>query len=176
LSNFRNHQLKMQKSNRHSLLFELRFSPLLAVILIPALLSNSWSSALAKPTRAIEAPETTPGVILLSTFYSFPQDAWTQVNWETALEINIQGFNLYRRLNPDEAWVQVNEQLIVAANPGGFETAKYTWLDTGVQPGLFYEYLLEGVDSSGRTHQYGPSGTSPARLVFKLLFLPVVQH
>ncbi len=166
----------MYKMNRPALLFEPRFSLLLAVIMITALLFSSWSSALAKPTSPAETPESTTGVILISTFYSFPQDAWMQVNWETALEMNIQGFNLYRRLNPDGAWVQVNEQLIEAANLGGFETAKYAWLDTDVQPGLFYEYLLEGVDCSGKAHRYGPSGTSPARLVYKQLFLPVVQH
>ena len=99
-----------------------------------------------------------------------------QVNWETALEVNVQGFNLYRRLNPDDAWIQVNDQLIQAANLGGFGSASYTWLDTGVQAGLLYEYLLEEVDFSGKTHQYGPSGTSPTRLVYRQLFLPVVQH
>ncbi len=159
----------MQKHHRPSLLS----NPIilfLAVILVAPLILSSWSTALA------ETPESLPGTLLLSSFYSFPQDAWMQVNWETALEVNVQGFNLYRRPNPDEDWMQVNDQLIQAANLGGFDNANYTWLDTGVEPGAFYEYMLEEVDSSGKTHQYGPSGTTPARLVFKQLFLPVVQH
>jgi len=160
----------MQKRRRPSLLFEPAISPLLAFILASALFLSSWSAALA------ETPENLPGSILLSAFYSFPQDAWLQVTWETALEVNVQGFNLYRRPNPDEAWVQVNDQLIQAANLGGFGNVNYTWLDTGAQPGAFYEYMLEEVDSSGRMHQYGPSGSTPARLVYQQLFLPLVQR
>jgi hypothetical protein len=166
----------MQNNTHPSFSFELRFLPFLAIILVAALLLSTWSSALSKSTSLPGASETSPGIVLFSAFYSFPQDAWMQVNWETALEMDIQGYNLYRRLNPEDAWIQINPQLIVAANLGGFGTTKYTWLDTAVQPGLFYEYLVEGVDSSGRTHPYGPSGTSPSRLVISQLFLPVVQH
>jgi hypothetical protein len=166
----------MRKYTRSPFHFGLRISPSLAVIFVTALLVSSWSAAYAGPTGPAGAPENTPGLILFSAFYSFPQDIWMQVNWETVLEVNIQGFNLYRRLNPEEAWVQVNDQLILAANLGGFGTSSYTWLDTGVQVGAFYEYLLEEVDFSGKTVQYGPSSTTSARLVYKQLFLPVVQH
>jgi hypothetical protein len=166
----------MQKYRRLSLLLDPRFIPLRVILILATLLSSSWSAVGAEPTSLAEATGSTPGTLLLSAFYSSPQDIWMQVDWETALEINIQGFNLYRRLDPQDAWVQVNEQLIQAANLGGFGTANYAWLDTGAQAGTFYEYLLEEVDLSGKIHQYGPSGTSPARLVYQHLFLPVVQH
>ena len=84
-----------------------------------ALLANSWSAALAGSTSQTETPENPPGSILLSSFYSFPQGSWMQVDWETALEVNVQGFNLYRRTSADEAWGQIYDQLIPAANPVG---------------------------------------------------------
>jgi hypothetical protein len=166
----------MKIIERKFLQIEARSSPLVAVMMVTVLLFSCWSTALAKPTNPAEAPESIPGTILLSAFYAFPQDAWMQINWETALEMNIQGFNLYRRANPEEDWDKVNDQLIVAVNLGGFGTENYTWLDSAVQPGIFYEYLLEVVDSSGKAHWYGPSGDSPVRLVYTQLFLPVIQH
>ncbi len=152
------------------------FYPLLAAIFLAAQLAGSWIPARAEQAIAAQRGQISDSRFLLSAFYSFPQDVWTQVAWETALEIDIQGFNLYRRASTDEEWVKVNDQLIAAANSGGFIPTTYTWLDTSAQQGVFYQYLLETVDLEGNTHPYGPSGSSPARQEYRLLFLPSIQH
>ena len=41
------------------------------------------------------------------------------VTWETALEIDTVGFNLWRSTNVGSGYVQVNDTLIPAASPGG---------------------------------------------------------
>ena len=72
------------------------------------------------------------------------------VEWRTAGEMNTTGYNLYRRESSSGREVRVNPDLIPAAGDvisGG----NYSILDTGLQSGRIYSYVLEEVDSDGST-------------------------
>ena len=64
--------------------------------------------------------------------------------------MNTTGYNLYRRDSSSGREVRVNPDVIPAAGDvisGG----NYSILDTGLQSGRIYDYVLEEVDSDGST-------------------------
>jgi hypothetical protein len=77
------------------------------------------------------------------------------LTWETGVEIDSGGFNLYRAASPYGPLVQVNEQVIdLQPLLGG--RASYTVLDKP-GPGTTY-YWLEKVESDGARSLHGPVG------------------
>lgn len=81
------------------------------------------------------------------------------VTWETALEIDTVGFNLWRSTNVGSGYVQVNDTLIPAASPGGVWGGAYAFTDAGVTPGTTYYYKLEELEVGGARNWYGPTST-----------------
>ncbi|MCF6148545.1 MAG: PEF-CTERM sorting domain-containing protein [Candidatus Kuenenia sp.] len=73
--------------------------------------------------------------------------------WETAVEIDNAGFNLYRSDAPGTRYNKINETLIEAAG-GSFSGASYRYTDTPGE-GTFF-YLLEDVDYNGVSTLHGP--------------------
>ena len=76
---------------------------------------------------------------------------WLQ--WETANEAGLLGFNVWRAEAGGE-WVQLNEELIFAQYGGAEWGAIYVYRDEEVVPGLTYAYLLEVVRRDGSTEQH----------------------
>lgn len=81
------------------------------------------------------------------------------VHWETAVELDVVGFNLLRRVD-GSPWVAVNEQFVFAEYAGSQQGAPYAYLDKEVTPGTTYEYMLEMVKRDGRVEWYGPVSTT----------------
>jgi hypothetical protein len=81
------------------------------------------------------------------------------LTWQTLLEIDILGFDLYRCPQPislpDESCTQLNPDMIPASVPGKLIGASYTYLDSGLLPGQFAYYWLEVVNRDGQ-QLYGP--------------------
>jgi hypothetical protein len=78
------------------------------------------------------------------------------LNWQTASELDILGFNLYRATAPDGARVKINATLITSRVPPGSQFgASYSYKDTVLLDGTLY-YWLESVDIHGGTHLTGP--------------------
>ncbi len=106
--------------------------------------------------------------IELITFYCVPKhDGNVVLNWTVNTTDNsaITGFNLYRKpvsearkgVKGDE-WTSVNAALITGENP-------YAYINTGVEPGVTYEYKLEAiVDGRAETlgTTTGAAGGQPA--------------
>jgi hypothetical protein len=87
------------------------------------------------------------------------------LNWETAIEIDNAGFNVYRSpvdslTNPNAAVVQVNESLLPAQGSLG-QGASYSLTDKVVVGGVWY-YFLEDVDFNGVATQHGPIAVETA--------------
>jgi hypothetical protein len=76
------------------------------------------------------------------------------ITWETMLETNTVGFNLYRTLDPNAELVLLHYE--ASQVPGENAGAKYQFVDATVQPGTIYYYWLEEVLVDGTTVQYGP--------------------
>lgn len=75
----------------------------------------------------------------------FSSEASIEIQWETESEFDTAGFNIYRSNLPDGEFVQINPQLIPSqADPAS--GASYTFVDTAVESGQTYYYMLEDVE------------------------------
>jgi hypothetical protein len=87
------------------------------------------------------------------------------VEWTTASELDTVGFNLLRGETSIGPFEQVNSELIPTA--GDLLTgSSYTYEDRNALAGITYFYMLEEVESTGSTNQYGPTiveAKSPAK-------------
>lgn len=89
--------------------------------------------------------------------------------WETFLEIDITGFNLYRATTEDGPYTQINDALI-AAKGDLVSGASYSYTNGALINGVTYYYELEYVNSQDVGTLYGP-------ISFKLthqIYLPLV--
>ncbi len=81
-------------------------------------------------------------------FDAVVEDGAVVLSWETAAEIDNEGFNLLRGIAPRGEFEAVNDRLIPAAGGPAFG-AVYEYVDTAVEVGTTYYYLLENVATSG---------------------------
>ena len=91
------------------------------------------------------------------------------IEWETAMEMDHLGFNLYRMTTQEGLWTPLNPELIPAQVIGSPMGAVYTFADTDVEPGETYLYRLEDVDVNGKVTSHGPItviGTPPTAVSF----------
>jgi hypothetical protein len=101
-----------------------------------------------------------PTAVTLASFTAAPQEGDILIAWETAIEIDTVGFNLYRAQSPDGPYVELNDTLIPSQAPGSVFGATYTWLDEDVQEGVTYYYKLEDVEVGGKRTMHGPINAS----------------
>ncbi|MBN1811893.1 MAG: hypothetical protein JXA14_08670, partial [Anaerolineae bacterium] len=109
-----------------------------------------------------------PTAVALSSFTAEWDDDEVQVAWETALEIDTVGFNLWRSTAPG-GYERVNAALIPAASPGGVWGGSYAYADADVTPGATYDYKLEELEVGGARNWYGPvstGGSGPNAVIF----------
>ncbi|MEI2827896.1 MAG: hypothetical protein V9F04_16980 [Dermatophilaceae bacterium] len=97
-----------------------------------------------------------PTLIELVSFTATADGDTVTLAWETAVEIDTAGFNLYRAASLDGARTLVNPLLIAATGSGG--GAQYTAFD---QPGVgVWYYWLEDVDTHAVQTLHGPVTTT----------------
>jgi hypothetical protein len=111
--------------------------------------------------------------IVLKSFTATPQpDRSIRVNWETASEVNISAFRLYRTENVSQVGQPVTT---VQAKGDPVTGAVYEYGDpaSGLTPGKEYFYRLEALSTSGGSIWYGPVS---ARTVLFGVFLPIIHR
>jgi subtilisin family serine protease len=91
-----------------------------------------------------------------------------QLDWQTAQEINLLGFNLFRAEALDGPRVQITPEIIPAINPGQLRGNDYNYADTTAEVGKTYYYWVEWVGKRG-SELYGPVTAS---LAHYLVWLP----
>lgn len=97
-----------------------------------------------------------PLAVTINSFTATAQNDAVLAEWETASEIDNQGFNLYRGPAADGPWTRLNDWLIPSQAPGSSIGYSYQFLDSDVTPGVTYFYLLESIDLAGLPEQHGP--------------------
>jgi uncharacterized repeat protein (TIGR01451 family) len=97
-----------------------------------------------------------PTAVWLAAFRAEPREDAVLVSWETTMEIDNAGFNLYRAPASTGPYTRLNPTRIPPKNPGATLGAAYTWLDEDVEPGVVYYYKLEDLDFSGVSTFHGP--------------------
>lgn len=95
-----------------------------------------------------------PGSPTAATLTNFnaklaPKKNVVQVKWETGNELNVVGFNLYRRGGKAKKWMLQTAEMIPAKNVGQVRGAKYSVIDKKIKAGKIYRYKLELVLSDG---------------------------
>ncbi len=103
----------------------------------------------------------TPTAVDLIRFEAAPQGTAILITWETAMELDNLGFNLYRSENAAGPWTRVNAELIPAQHPGAVFGAVYEVLDAEVTAGVITYYRLEDVDIFGVSTFHGPISATP---------------
>ncbi len=95
--------------------------------------------------------------VTLAEFSAVQQGDAVLVTWETAMELDNRGFNLYRGTSPDGWDRRLNEYLIPSQGQGSPVGFTYTWQDRAdLTPDTTYYYWLEDVDIHGATTLHGP--------------------
>jgi hypothetical protein len=106
------------------------FAALSAVLLLAALGAGSWAWKAASAASIV-------------------------VEWTTASELDLAGFNLYRSSSPEGPYERINPSMI----PGSTDSltgGDYSYTDRGLQPGRMYYYQLEDVETGGAATRTEP--------------------
>jgi hypothetical protein len=112
-----------------------------------------------------------PTSVLLISFTARWEGEAVQLEWETAFEINLVGFDLLRSTSASGDRTQINDEMIYGLAPDGFG-ASYDYLDQAVTPGGTYYYWLVAEDSSGLRVALGPVSVGGEHR----LYLPAVMR
>ena len=97
-----------------------------------------------------------PTSVTVADFNANPNDVKIQIKWQTSLEIDLVGFNLYRSTSFLGEKQRLNQEIIRAASPGDIVGASYVFVDEQIIPGVVYYYWLEPVDIYGKLKLLGP--------------------
>ncbi|MEZ4767997.1 MAG: Ig-like domain-containing protein [Caldilineales bacterium] len=98
-----------------------------------------------------------PTAVTLADFSAVQQGALVRLTWETSMELDNQGFNLYRGTSATGPDRQLNDVLIPSQSPGSSTGFVYIWDDgADLTPGTTYFYWVEDVDLSGTATRHGP--------------------
>jgi hypothetical protein len=111
-----------------------------------------------------------PTAVALSSFSALPLSGSIQVAWQTLIEIDLLGFNLYRSNTLQGEKVRLNLELIPSQALGGLSGASYAFVDASVQPGESYYYWLEVEEIAGAWFLDIPELATADHMIF----LPVV--
>lgn len=90
----------------------------------------------------------TPTAVVLTDFSAIAheQNARITLKWATGSELNLIGFNIWRRTRGKE-WVKLNDELIPARNVGAPTGAGYRYQDKRLDAGR-YKYKIEIVNAT----------------------------
>ena len=101
--------------------------------------------------------DTMPTAVDLVYFTATGNKRAITLDWETAIEVDNLGFNLYRATTKTGTKTKLNKDLITSqVPPGSTYGAVYTYTDTSVKVNRTYFYWLEDVDIYGTTTLHGP--------------------
>ncbi len=124
------------------------------------------------PTVAIGLEESNPTAVTVADFQAVQSTGAVTLTWQTANEIDLIGFHLYRSASEDGEKGKLNTALIPAEHPGQLVGADYEYIDP-VEPGHNWYYWLEVVTTRG-SEWLGPLISLP-QLPYRVL-LPVVRR
>jgi hypothetical protein len=94
------------------------------------------------------------------------------VIWQTLIEFDNLGFNIYRAESPEGLAIKVNDLLIPSQTFGSLFGAAYTYLDSSAVYGESYFYWLESVSLDGSRNRYGPIQALAADYA---IYLPLIR-
>ncbi|MBU0492022.1 MAG: hypothetical protein KKA73_03100 [Chloroflexi bacterium] len=112
--------------------------------------------------------------VTLHSFTAAVQGQAIVLTWETALEVDVLGFHVYRAEAPAAEPTRLTPALLPAHQTGGTGGSAYTYVDETAAPDITYTYWLEVVDLSGGATRYGPVSAMLPPAAPHHLYLPLV--
>ncbi|MBU0492024.1 MAG: hypothetical protein KKA73_03090 [Chloroflexi bacterium] len=109
--------------------------------------------------------------VTLHSFAAVAQDGAIILTWETALEVDVLGFHVYRADTPNAEPARLIATLLPATGE-----PRYTYVDQTAAPGVAYTYWLEVVDMGGGATRYGPVSAALPPAAWHLIYLPLVSR
>lgn len=94
-------------------------------------------------------PAAPTSATLVATKAKLHKKGGVVVKWETGMELNVIGFNVYRSAKRDGAYKLVKPEIIAAKSPGEAIGNKYNLRDKHAKSGKTYFYKIEVVKASG---------------------------
>jgi hypothetical protein len=91
----------------------------------------------------------TPTAVTVAEFAAVPAPVDILVSWETLVEIDVLGFNIYRSESLEGGMTQLNQELIPSRALGTRHGGVYEYLDSSSTPGVTYYYWLEIIKIDG---------------------------
>jgi hypothetical protein len=113
-----------------------------------------------------------PTAVVLADFTATPGLGQIRLAWQTLMEIDTLGFNVYRSTSPDSELrgQKLNQAMIPAAALGSVLGQSYEFTDDQIQPNVQYYYWLEVINLD-YPQLFGPQPASQ----FVGLFLPMIR-
>jgi hypothetical protein len=99
-----------------------------------------------------------------------------ELAWETASEIGLLGFHLYRAEAVDGPRTRLTENLLPGQAPGSPLGAVYEFVDGVVAPGVLYWYWLADVDVRGAATLHGPASAGVLVGERYWVYLPLIRR
>jgi hypothetical protein len=119
-----------------------------------------------------------PTKVVTNSFEAAVLNGEVVLTWETEIEQNIQGFDIYR--HEGGPFIRVNQDLIPSQASDESTGASYSFVDGNVVAGTEYTYWIESVDRYGFREnqgnlvievQYLEPGPTPSESIFLPLIL-----
>jgi hypothetical protein len=123
-----------------------------------------------------EEPGGSPTTVTLASFTATAVDDGVLLEWQTASEVDLLGFHLYRAETADGPQTRLNADLIPGQAPGSPVGGIYEFVDEAVAPGVTYYYWLEGVDIHGRATRHGPVSAQASPGSQYRIYLPLMSR
>ncbi|MBN1261611.1 MAG: hypothetical protein JXB35_13115 [Anaerolineae bacterium] len=102
-----------------------------------------------------------PTAVAIAHFSAAWQGEAILVSWETASELDVLGFNLYRGDASEGEFVQLNTSLIPAQSPGALFGEDYTYMDEAAPGNGPVYYKLAAIDTDEGSTWVGPALADP---------------
>lgn len=119
---------------------------------------------------ACHSEEAQPTAVTIVGFEAQAGLRGIQLSWETMLQFDLVGFNVYRSELPDTLGSKVNTSLVpVKLGQDPLSGEHYDYFDASAQAGVVYYYTLEAVYT-----QSNPTKTEQQRGYYMNLYLPQV--
>lgn len=93
-------------------------------------------------------------------------DAAVDLTWETASEVNIVGFNIFRAEDEFGVRQKINPEQIIAKHPGENNGAVYHYQDDDLEPGKEYFYWIEVLGLDSTRESIGPRSVRTGYWIF----------
>jgi hypothetical protein len=116
-----------------------------------------------------------PMAVTLAGFSAAATAGTVLLEWETASEVDLLGFDVYRAEAPDGPQTRLNAALIPAQAPGSLVGAVYQFRDEAAEPGLTCWYWLKSVDAYGQATRHGPTSVEVPLGGQHRFYLPLVS-